>query len=108
MDAARGDAENEEKKLDVDDYLMRIVDDLDEFMTTGEVFDRKELMNALEMMFLDKDQFGLLLGGKNTGKSQVLKHFASRNDTTQFSSLGGGHEIFGDCECVWGSRARRS
>ena len=50
------------------------------FLLSGAVHDREEIGSALESMFRQHGQLGLLLGGKSVGKSLLLAALARRTD----------------------------
>ena len=50
------------------------------FLLSGAVHDREEIGSALENMFRQHGQLGLLLGGKSVGKSLLLAALARRTD----------------------------
>ena len=71
----------EEKGVSPDDYLASVLKKLLHFKKkredgSREVWDREQLLEALRSALATTGQFAMLLGGKNCGKSTVLKNVA--------------------------------
>ena len=71
----------EEKGVTPDDYLASVQKELLAFYKkredgAQEVWDREQLLEALRSALATTGQFAMLLGGKNCGKSTVLKNVA--------------------------------
>lgn len=64
----------------VHEHLAAACSKCSKFVLSGAVHDRKEIGSALEDMFRDHGQLGLLLGGKSVGKSLLLAALARRTD----------------------------
>ena len=62
------------KKLEPEDHLNKVRQEAKEFFR-GDLFDREQLVKGLDKILLAEGSFALVLGGKSTGKSVVLRHF---------------------------------
>jgi hypothetical protein len=57
----------------VKEYVAKVEANMETFAKSDVIYDREELLLALRDAFTNKGKFCLLLGGKNVGKSVVLK-----------------------------------
>ena len=64
----------------VRDHLAAACKRCSKFLLSGAVHGREEISTALEGMFRQHGQFGLLLGGKSVGKSLLLAELSRRTD----------------------------
>ncbi len=73
-EAAKKDAA--EKGIPVEKYIEEVETNFGTFSNSHVVYDRQELVMYLNKAFSKKGSLTLLLGGKNVGKSKVLKSLA--------------------------------
>ena len=83
MRAAREDAA--ERGVGVSDYLTAAYHARSAFLAMGALYNREEVKHALSNIFVDTGQFALFLGGKNVGKSLLLRDLSR----TSISSIDG-------------------
>ena len=72
--AAKDDAAD--MGLSVEKYMNKIITNIKTFCHSGNVYDREELVRRLSIACSDA-RLTLLLGGKNVGKTVVLKHMVT-------------------------------
>ncbi len=65
-----------------EDHLSHIKGSMEKFFTEGGVFNREELLGAVHNELAAKGTFTLLLGGKNVGKSMVMRSVAEQYNST--------------------------
>jgi hypothetical protein len=64
----------------IDERLEEIETVVDSFIAKKDVWDRKDLLQELEVIARKKGRFVCLLGGKSTGKSLVLTNFSKQQE----------------------------
>jgi len=64
----------------IDERLEEIEIVVDSFIAEKDVWDRKDLLQELEVIARKKGRFVCLLGGKSTGKSLVLTNFSKQQE----------------------------
>jgi hypothetical protein len=74
------EAECQSDPVKINNRLEEIENDMDTFMEKNKVWDRKDLIQGLEDVARKKGNFVCLLGGKNTGKSLVLRKFSEQEE----------------------------
>jgi hypothetical protein len=84
MQAARKDAA--ERGVGVSDYLTTAYRARSAFLAMGAPCNREEVKRALSNVFVDTGQFALFLGGKNVGKSLLLRDL-SHTSITSFDGV---------------------
>ena len=82
----------EEKGVSPDDYLASVHKKLLHFCEkrengSREVWDRKQLLEAIRSALATSGQFAMLLGGKSCGKSTVLKSVAGVTNDGAIASM---------------------
>ena len=75
-DCTLQDVNNNE--TEVDSYLSGIIAKAEEFFCSDDVCGSLDLIEVLDQIVNRKGQFACLLGGKNTGKSKVLRVLSDR------------------------------
>ena len=78
-DIIEAECQSDEGKIDK--RLEEIENEMDKFMEKNKVWDRKDLLRALDDVTRKKGNFVCLLGGKSTGKSLVLEDFSMQKKT---------------------------
>jgi hypothetical protein len=73
-------ADAEERRITTEEYMSSITNYSSVYMSLNELWDRDELVDHLRCQLKKKGSFTMLLGGKNTGKSMVLKSLAEENN----------------------------
>jgi hypothetical protein len=63
-------------------YLHRVEKHMDTFFDEGKLFNRSHLLDELRSSLSHRGNFVLLLGGKDVGKTQVMKAFKMELSTT--------------------------
>ena len=85
-EAATKDAEK--VGVPVDKYVKQVKTNVETFVNSHMIYDREELVRYLDEAVKVKGSFTLLLGGKNVGKSTVLKSLAKdTNKPSEFLVL---------------------
>lgn len=77
------------------DHLVKIYNAAEAFISSKEVCDRVELMNGLDSLVSNKGTFAFILGGKNTGKSFLLKRLKEKfsNQSILYVNLRGNSDL---------------
>jgi hypothetical protein len=74
---AAAEADAQALEITPEEYMNRVETSIDQFISDGVLFDRRDaLMNHLRSGLGERRAFTLLLGGKNVGKSLILRSLA--------------------------------
>ena len=97
----------DEKATTVDATLKQIIKKAKSFMQSNKLWNRDEFQRALKDIFIEKGEFVCVLGGKNTGKSLVMKEMERLKKKVFVVDLRRNSNILGSLvEKLWERRLR--